>query len=83
MTEVIKSEGGVLQLSRNKIELFTECPRCFYREFVYGVGHPRSPSLKLNNAVDFLLKREFDTDRMAGTPASPHDAERDCCRSFA
>lgn len=62
------SHGGPLQVSRYKIELFTDCPRCFYREVVHGVARPRSKALRLNNAVDFLLKREFDAYRRAGAP---------------
>jgi len=48
------------QLSRSKIELFIDCPRCFHAEVALGL--PRVPSLPftLNMAVDQLFKNEFD-----------------------
>jgi hypothetical protein len=48
------------KISRSKIELFTECPRCFYLEVVKGVKRPSMPGFSLNSAVDELLKKEFD-----------------------
>lgn len=53
------------KLSRSKIDLFTECPRCFYLDARLGVKRPSGPSFTLNNAVDELLKREFDIHRAA------------------
>ncbi len=55
------------QLSRSKLSLFLECPRCFYEEVVRGIGRVPSFPLSLNNAVDHLLKAEFDVHRAAGT----------------
>lgn len=55
------------KLSRSKIDMFTECPRCFYLDRRLGVSRPSMPSFTLNNAVDFLLKKEFDMHRMAET----------------
>jgi CRISPR/Cas system-associated exonuclease Cas4 (RecB family) len=55
------------RLSRSKIELFTECPRCFYLDNKLGTARPRGPAFTLNNAVDALLKKEFDAYRAAGT----------------
>lgn len=56
------------QLSRSKIELFTECPRCFYEDVVKANARPSSPPFTLNNAVDALFKREFDAYREAQLP---------------
>lgn len=56
------------QLSRSKIELFTECPRCLYLDVARGIGRPGGPPFTLNNAVDALMKAEFDRYRAAGTP---------------
>lgn len=50
-------------LSRTKLELFIECPRCFYLDRRYGINRPPIPSFTLNNAVDHLLKKEFDLHR--------------------
>lgn len=54
-------------LSRTKLDLFAECPRCAFLDMKLGVKRPSGPSFTLNNAVDELLKREFDTHRVAGT----------------
>lgn len=56
------------QLSRSKIELFLECPRCFYEDVARGNGRPSGPPFTLNNAVDELLKREFDFYRERRAP---------------
>lgn len=57
------------QLSRSKLELFIECPRCFHADVALGIGRPGGMALTLNNAVDLLFKREFDEYR---TTQSPH-----------
>ncbi len=55
------------KLSRSKIELFLNCPLCFYLDRRLGVGQPPSYPFNLNSAVDTLLKKEFDIHRAAGT----------------
>lgn len=55
------------KISRAKIELFLECPRCFYLDRRLGVGRPPGFPFNLNNAVDTLLKKEFDIYRANGT----------------
>lgn len=59
--------GSKWKLSRSKIDLFTECPLCFYIDNRLGVARPRGPSFTLNVAVDALLKKEFDMHRARGT----------------
>ena len=44
------------------------CPCCFYREIKLGKGKPPSFPWNLNNAVDELLKREFDHYRKIQEP---------------
>ncbi|MEZ6073800.1 MAG: PD-(D/E)XK nuclease family protein [Pirellulales bacterium] len=56
------------KLSRSKLELFLDCPRCFYLDRRLGVGRVSSPPYTLNAATDTLLKKEFDQHRAAGTP---------------
>ena len=56
------------QLSRTKIELFTECPRCLYLDVARGIPRPSGPPFTLNNAVDSLMKAEFDRYRATGEP---------------
>ena len=55
------------KLSRTKIHLFVECPRCFYIDRRLGVGRPPGFPFTLNSAVDALLKREFDIHRANAT----------------
>ena len=55
------------RVSRSKIELFSECVRCFYLDRKFGVGRPPGFPFTLNSAVDALLKKEFDIHRMRGT----------------
>lgn len=59
--------GAKWRLSRSKIELFVECPRCFYLDNKLGTARPRGPSFTLNSAVDTLFKKEFDVHRAKGT----------------
>lgn len=56
------------RVSRSKIDLFLNCPRCFYLDRRLGVGQPSSPPFSLNNAVDELLKKEFDLYRRMQQP---------------
>ena len=59
--------GKKWRLSRSKIDLFIECPRCFYLDNKLGTGRPRGPAFTLNVAVDTLLKKEFDIHRAQGS----------------
>ena len=56
------------KLSRTKLDLFLNCPRCFYLDRRLGVAQPPGFPFSLNSAVDKLLKKEFDAHRAAGTP---------------
>ncbi len=53
-------------LSRSRIDRFLECPRCFYLDRRLGFDRPSMPGFSLNNAVDALLKKEFDILREKG-----------------
>ena len=59
-------DSKLFKLSRSKIDLYLNCPRCFYLDRRLGVGRPPGFPFTLNNAVDALLKREFDRYRAAG-----------------
>lgn len=54
------------RLSRSKIDLFINCPRCFYLDRKLGVAQPPGFPFSLNSAVDKLLKKEFDILREKG-----------------
>jgi CRISPR/Cas system-associated exonuclease Cas4 (RecB family) len=55
--------GDNWKLSRSKIDLFLECPRCFYIDNKLGVKRVPGFPFALNSAVDHLLKQEFDIHR--------------------
>ncbi len=54
------------KLSRSKIDLFLNCPRCFYIDRRLGVNRPPMFPYTLNSAVDTLFKKEFDIHRAKG-----------------
>jgi hypothetical protein len=54
------------KLSRSKIDLYLECPLCFYLDRRIGIGRPPGFPFTLNSAVDRLLKKEFDIYRKSG-----------------
>lgn len=60
--------GKRWRLSRSKIDLFVECPRCFYLDNKLGTKRPPGFPFSLNVAVDKLLKKEFDIHRSGETP---------------
>lgn len=59
--------GKHWRLSRSKIDLFTQCPRCFYLDNKLGTARPPGFPFNLNSAVDALLKKEFDIHRLDKT----------------
>lgn len=62
------SSSAPFALSRSKVALFQECPRCFYLDRRLGIARPAGFPFNLNAAVDALLKREFDAYRTRGEP---------------
>ncbi len=56
------------KISRSKIDLFLNCPRCFYIDRRLGTGLPPGFPFNLNSAVDHLLKKEFDYYRSRQIP---------------
>jgi len=63
-----KKSKKPFKLSRSKLDLFLECPRCFYLDRKLGVGRPPGFPFNLNSAVDALLKKEFDSHRVKKEP---------------
>jgi len=57
--------GEPFKISRSKIDLFMNCPRCFYFDRRLGIGRPPGFPFSLNSAVDALLKQEFDVYRIS------------------
>ncbi len=56
------------KISRSKIELYTQCPRCFWLDARLKIKRPDGPPFRINSAIDELLKKEFDTYRVEGKP---------------
>lgn len=58
--------GNQWKLSRSKIDLFLECPKCFYIDNKLGLKRVPGYPFSINSAVDHLLKQEFDAHRVVG-----------------
>lgn len=56
------------KLSRSKIELFMQCPRCFWLDNRLKIKRPNGPPFRINSAIDELLKKEFDVYRSQKQP---------------
>ncbi len=56
------------KISRSKIELFLDCPKCFWLDQHEKIKRPSGPPFTINNAVDYLLKEEFDAHRAKERP---------------
>ncbi len=65
------TETTPYKLSRSRIENFIRCKRCFYLDRKCGTDQPPMFAYTLNNAVDALLKEEFDQYR-AENKAHPY-----------
>lgn len=61
-------EKQQIKLSRTKIQLFLDCPKCFYLSVKLGIHKPAGYPFTLNNAVDILLKEDFDKCRLEQRP---------------
>jgi CRISPR/Cas system-associated exonuclease Cas4 (RecB family) len=61
-------QAEAYSISRSKIELFTQCPRCFWLDARLKIKRPSSPPFNINKTIDELFKKEFDEHRAAGTP---------------
>ena len=53
-------------LSRRQLDMFVQCPRCFWMLRKHGIDQPKGYPLALNIAMDKLLKEEFDAYRAEG-----------------
>ncbi len=57
-----------LYISPSSLNLFFECPFCFWLEKRHNIRRPSHFPYHLNLAVDDLLKKEFDRFRREGKP---------------
>jgi CRISPR/Cas system-associated exonuclease Cas4 (RecB family) len=56
------------KFSRSKIELYIQCPRCFWLDARLKIKRPDSPPFRINQAIDELFKKEFDSYRAKKQP---------------
>lgn len=61
-------QTGSFKVSRSKIELFMQCPRCFWLDVRLKIKRPDGPPFNINKAIDELFKKEFDSYRVKGEP---------------
>lgn len=59
-------DNNQFKLSPTSLNLFSECPLCFWLEKRQGIRRPPPYPYALNAAVDVLLKQEFDKYRVKG-----------------
>ena len=58
----------ILKLSPSSLNLFFECPRCFWLRFKKGIARPEGPSSTLPRGMDYTLKNHYDHYRAKGLP---------------
>jgi CRISPR/Cas system-associated exonuclease Cas4 (RecB family) len=61
-------QKAAFKVSRSKIELYKQCPRCFWLDTRLKITRPNSPPFNINKAIDELLKKEFDSYRLKAEP---------------
>lgn len=61
-------QSALFKLSRSKIELFKQCPRCFWLDARLKIKRPDGPPFQINKAIDELFKKEFDSYRQQNKP---------------
>jgi len=57
---------STLKISRSGLKLFLECQRCFWLNLHHKIKRPPGYPFTLSIAVDYLVKKEFDTYRVEG-----------------
>jgi len=55
-----------MRLSPSALNLFLECPKCFYLEYKLGIHRPKGPFPSLPGGMDILIKKHFDRCRLLG-----------------
>lgn len=64
----VPGQESVYKLSRSRIELFKQCPRCFWLGERLKIKRPNGPPFRINSAIDELFKKEFDVYRAKAEP---------------
>lgn len=61
-----RSKDGVLRLSPSTLNVFLQCKKCFWLEFVKDIHRPRGIFPSLPGGMDLLIKKYFDKYRELG-----------------
>lgn len=56
----------IVRISPTSLNLYLECPRCFWLQLNLGIKRPEQPSSTLPNGIDLTLKNYFDYWRING-----------------
>ncbi len=54
------------KLSPHSLNLYVECPRCFYETVAEKKARPSGPFPSLPSGMDLIIKKRFDTFRKSG-----------------
>jgi CRISPR/Cas system-associated exonuclease Cas4 (RecB family) len=73
-------QTAAYKISRSKIDLFMQCPRCFWLDNRLKIKRPSGPPFQINKAVDELLKKEFDVYRLKREPHPWSSTKSRLCR---
>ncbi|MBU0687624.1 MAG: PD-(D/E)XK nuclease family protein [Candidatus Margulisbacteria bacterium] len=61
-----KNKPKELRLSPSSLNLYLDCPRCFWLQFNKGIKRPSGPFPSLPGGMDIVIKKYFDTFRAKG-----------------
>lgn len=62
----MKSKDGKIRLSPSTLNVFLECPKCFWLDQREGISRPRGIFPSLPGGMDGLIKKYFDKYRALG-----------------
>jgi len=77
-------EKPLFKLSPSSINLFLECPRCFWLSLVKGTKRPSGPFPSLPSGMDRILKEHFDRfmEKNKLPPELKENSEVNGCKLF-
>lgn len=58
--------NGKIRLSPSALNVYLECPKCFWLEYGAGIHRPKGPFPSLPGGMDILIKKYFDSYRAVG-----------------
>ena len=60
------SPNDKLRLSPSALNIFLDCPKCFWLEYKARIHRPKGPFPSLPGGMDILIKKYFDSYRAVG-----------------